>query len=105
MGIVKTRTGAKEKESNLFQILFMVKSSLTPKEFVTKDNEDFKEFHVKMWIFTHGLATLVASETCDLTDEQISQLLSYGFQAFMLLEDNPNNKWILKDGKFVNRDQ
>lgn len=41
-----------------------------------------------MWIFTHGLATLVANNTCNLTEVQISQLLTHGFQAFMALEDN-----------------
>ncbi len=99
-----------KKESKLFQILFMTESNLTPKEFITKDNEDFKElekyinistklsdndlkeFHIKMWIFTHGIATIVASNTCNLTDEQISKLLSYEFQALMLLEENPDNK-------------
>ncbi len=111
------------KESKLFQILFMSETSLTPKEFVAKNNEDFKElekyinistelsddnlkeFHIKMWIFTHGIATLVASNTCNLTDEQISKLLSYEFQALMLLEENPDNKWVLKNGKFVNKDK
>ncbi len=58
-----------------------------------------------MWIFTHGIATLVANNTCNLTDEQISKLLSYEFQALMLLEENPDNKWVLKNGKFVNRDK
>lgn len=112
-----------KKESKLFQILFMTESDLTPKEFVAKDDEDFKElekyikistelsdddlkeFHIKMWIFTHGIATLVANNTCNLTDEQISKLLSYEFQALMLLEENPDNKWILKNGKFVNKDK
>ncbi len=108
------------KEGKLFKILFMTENSLTLKEFVAKDGEDFsklakyinistklsdddlKEFHIKMWIFTHGIATLVASNTCNLTDEQISKLLSYEFQALMLLEENPDNKWVLKNGKFVN---
>ena len=27
------------------------------------------------------------------TDEEISKLLSYEFQAHMLLKENPNNKW------------
>ncbi len=111
------------KENKLFQILFMTESSLALKDFVTKDDEDFKklekyinistelsdddlkEFHIKMWIFTHGIATLVANNTCNLTDEQISKLLSYEFQALMLLEENPDNKWVLKNGKFVNRDK
>ncbi len=111
------------KESKLFQILFMMESSLTLKDFVIGDSEDFKklekyinistklsdeelkEFHIKMWIFTHGIATLVANNTCNLSDEQISNLLSYEFQALMLLEENPDNKWVLKNGKFVNRDK
>lgn len=97
-----------KQESKLFQILFMTESSLSLTEFITQDDDDFKElakyihlstnlndedlkeFHVKMWIFTHGLATLVANNTCNFTDNQISQLLTYGFQAFMALEDNKN---------------
>ncbi len=39
------------------------------------------------------------------TDEQISKLLSYEFQALMLLEENPDNKWVLKNGGFVNKDK
>ena len=41
-------------------------------------------------------ATLVASNSIKLTDKQIQDLLSYEFQALMLLEENPNNKWVLK---------
>lgn len=105
------------KEKEFFKILFMSKQSLVPKEFISKDEKDFaeiaryinistnltdkdiEEFHIKMWIFTHGVATLVANETCKLNEEQISELLSDSFQAFMLLEENPNNKWNLKNRK------
>ena len=45
-------------------------------------------FHTKMWIFCHGIATLLASGTVKLTDEQIKNLLTSEFQALMLLEDN-----------------
>ena len=48
-----------------------------------------------MWIFCHGIATLVANNTIYLTDDQIQQLLSDQFQALMLLEEYPNNKWVL----------
>lgn len=93
------------KERKLFQILFMTESRLSAKEFITKDSDEFKEvekyinlstkltddnlreFHIKMWIFTHGIATIVANNTCNLTDEQISKLLTYGFQGFMSQED------------------
>ena len=102
-----------KKEQKLFQTLFLNDTGLTPNAFVSKDGDDYKEleklikistkleeediksFHTKMWIFCHGIATLVANDTVSLTDEQIEQLLSYQFQALMLLEENPNNKWVL----------
>lgn len=102
-----------KKEKKLFQTLFMNNTGLTPSVFVSKDGEDYKEieklikistnlkeedikdFHTKMWIFCHGIATLVANDTIKLTDYQIQELLSYEFQALMLLEENPNNKWVL----------
>ena len=33
------------------------------------------------------------------TDKDISDLLSSEFQALMLLEENPNNKWVLNNWK------
>lgn len=102
-----------KKEKKLFQTLFMSELGLTPNAFISKVGEDYKEieklikisanlkdndikeFHTKMWIFCHGIATLVANNTICLTDKQIEELLSYEFQALMLLEENPNNKWVL----------
>ena len=102
-----------KKEKKLFQTLFMTDVGLTPDAFVLKAGKDYKEieklikisanlkeedikdFHTKMWIFCHGIATLVANDTIKLTDNQIQDLLSYEFQALMLLEENPNNKWVL----------
>ena len=102
-----------QKEKKLFQALFMSEVGLTPNAFVSKAGEDFEEieklikistnlnnddirnFHTKMWIFCHGIATLVANNTVNLTDNQIQELLSYEFQALMLLEENPNNRWVL----------
>ena len=102
-----------KKEKKLFQTLFMSDIGLSPNAFVSKDGEDYKEieklikisanikeedikdFHTKMWIFCYGIATLVANDTIKLTDNQIQDLLSYEFQALMLLEENPNNKWVL----------
>ena len=102
-----------KKEQKLFQILFMSETTLTPNAFVSKTGEDYEEieklvristnlnneeikaFHTKMWIFCHGIASLVANNTINLNDEQIEELLSYEFQALMLLEENPDNKWVL----------
>ena len=106
-----------KKEKKLFQTLFMSDIGLSPDAFVSKSGEDYKEieklvkistnlneddikdFHTKMWIFSHGIATLVACGTVKLTDKQVQELLSYQFQALMLLEENPNNKWVLKEEK------
>lgn len=101
-------------EKNLFQILFMSKGDYFLDSFVSKDAEDFstiskliklstnlnekdiESFHLKMWIFTHGIATLAANGTITFTPKQIEELLSLEFQALMLLEENPDNKWVLK---------
>ena len=105
------------EEKNFFKILFMSKSDYLPEGFVSKSEDDFKEisklikmstklndddiksFHIKMWMLTHGIATLLATDTVLLTEEQISNLLSSQFQALMLLEENPDNKWILDKNK------
>lgn len=105
-----------KEEKEFFKILFMSEVDLGLNDFIAKDMEDFKElsklikistnlndediesFHIKMWIFSHGLATLVASSTLNISDKQLKQLLSLEFQALMLLKENPNNKWVLKNG-------
>ena len=63
------------------------------------DDKEIKNFHIKMWIFTHGIGALVANKTVDFSEKQIKDLLSYEFQALMLLEENPNNKWGIKEEK------
>lgn len=92
-------------ENKLFQILFMSESRYLPEEFVSKDegfNEVFqiiknnttldekniKSFHTVMWIFSHGIATLVANNTVKLNEEEIRELLSIEFKALMLYEDS-----------------
>ena len=97
-------------EPKLFQILFMSDANLEPENLVSSDDRNYKEyekiietctnlddkeikgFHIKMWIFTHGIATLVASQTCKLNDEQISELLTSEFQALMLAEEKNKDK-------------
>lgn len=106
-----------QEETNLFKVLFMSPSRNLPNTFVETDKTGFagvvaaiklsthlsdkaiKSFHTKMWIFVHGIATLTVSRSFKFTDEQIKDLLSQEFQALILLEENPNNKWILKNKK------
>ena len=92
-----------KEEKNIFKVLFMSKTNLSINEFIDVADgnfnevekyinmstslvgKDLKSFHVKMWLFTHGIATLIASGAVNLTDEEISNLLSSEFKALMLL--------------------
>lgn len=49
------------------------------------EQREIPSFHLKMWIFTHGLATLVASK-CTFTDEEINDLLTSEFKALLAIE-------------------
>ena len=97
-------------EKELFKALFMSASDLTASDFIKGNSDGYKSilrfirestgsssdvtpFHTRMWIFAHGIASLIATNTIHLTDEEISNLLSSEFQALMLLEENPDNKW------------
>lgn len=95
-----------KKEKKLFKILFMSDVKLELNDVISNDNENFIEiaklikpitklsdeqvmnFHTKMWIFTHGIATLVASDTITLNKMQIGKLLTSEFKALMFLEKN-----------------
>jgi len=75
-----------------FKIIFMQKTNLNAENFMMADStgdavikagqkltnlsfEEQKQFHKKVWIFTHGIACLVATKTIEITDEEISELL------------------------------
>lgn len=88
-----------------FKTIFMNNGKIIPEELIMSDSElyknilknvgdvtgiskekNVKEFHLKMWIFTHGIATMLASGTCDISEEQVSEMLTEEFLALMLLE-------------------
>lgn len=75
-----------------FKILFMKETSLNAENFITTDvlgdhiiksgqtltglsYEEQKKFHIKVWIFTHGIACLVATRTIQFSKEEIDALL------------------------------
>lgn len=75
-----------------FKIMFMQKTALNSENFVMVDTigqdiiktgqkfsglsfEEQKDFHIKVWIFTHGIATLVVTKTIEFTDNEIEKLL------------------------------
>ena len=52
-------------------------------EFTGFSYEEQKKFHVKVWIFTHGIATLVATRTVTLSDDEIDLLLTDTVKAMV----------------------
>lgn len=76
-----------------YKIIFMKESKMNLQEFIQSDieitdnviecitkkfdilKEDAIDFHVRVWIYTHGLACLVATKTINFSDEEIEKLL------------------------------
>lgn len=75
-----------------FKIIFMQRTSLNAENFIMADKigddvikagqkltglsfEEQKEFHVKVWMLTHGIACLVATGTIDITEKEIEEIL------------------------------
>ena len=46
--------------------------------------EEQKKFHVKVWIFTHGIATLLATNTVKMSDKEIDELLETTVRAMLV---------------------
>ena len=84
-----------------FKIIFMQKTNLNAENFIMADNvgddvikkgqiltglsfEEQKKFHVKVWIFTHGIACLVATNTVEFSDEEIEKLLTESVKHMIL---------------------
>ncbi len=76
-----------------YKIIFMQESKMNLEEFIEADIEttkdvmesiikkfdiskaDLKDFHIKIWIFTHGLACLVATKTVNFSDDEVRKFL------------------------------
>lgn len=87
-----------KEEPKLFKILFMSEQKMKPIAFMTQgieyekvaeciatttgfSKEKIKEFHLKIWIFTHGLASLIATGTCEFSEEEINHMLKEIYTA------------------------
>ena len=95
-------------ENNLFKLMYMYEGGKKTNEIISENDkestnyneivmkstsltkEKAKDFHLKMWIFTHGLASLVSMGSVNFTEEEIVNLLRVEYKALMLEE---------KDGK------
>lgn len=89
-----------KKEPKLFQLLFMVEQEQNIDEIIQTDpgfeitkstigkvtglkEKDIDNFHLQMWIYTHGIATMLATHTCKISDDQISFLLTQGYEGLL----------------------
>lgn len=95
-----------------FKIMFMGKTNLNAENFMMSDDisdkiieagqkltgflyEEQKQFHVKVWIFTHGIASLIATRTVDFTDAEIDNMLQTTVRQMVIgkkIEDKKRRK-------------
>lgn len=94
---------AKEKPK-LFQLLFMNDERKETNYIIEDDNkskinelvqkvtglnlEEAERFHNEIWIFTHGIATLVATKSLEFSEKEIDTMLTDIFIAFMIKGKN-----------------
>lgn len=87
-----------ENERELFKLLFMRHRSKN--EYVQKDNSvepvidmlvsstglersEAEMFHTEMWIFVHGIATMVATEYLEIREEDVSEMLTDMYRGLL----------------------
>lgn len=87
---------------NVFKAIFTVPSNRNAMECMINDesfkiiainmkkmnnftDEMIKDFHLKMWLFTQGIVSLILNHTCNFSDEEIELLLVEQYLALMNL--------------------
>lgn len=90
MGIAYIKFAADYPE--FFKTIFMKHTNMSAENIIINDDmgndiikagqeltglsyEEQKNFHIRVWIFTHGIACLVATKTVEFTDQEISDIL------------------------------
>lgn len=89
-----------KKESNLFKLLFMSDVRAKFDAFMLLDDNNSKiigalmsswsldevtarDLHKNIMLFTHGIAVLCATNSCDFSDEEISNRLTFAFMSML----------------------
>lgn len=54
-------------------------------------NENAKQFHLRMWLYVNGIASLVAHQTVEFNDEEIIDLLKDQYVSMLLYEVKKGN--------------
>ena len=56
-----------------------------------KSNEDAKQFHLRMWLYVNGIASLAANQTVEFNDGEIAELLKDQYVSMLLYEVKKGN--------------
>lgn len=97
-----------KEEHELFKIMFNRKinegafdfidltgSAKTILETISKQtgmsNEDAKQFHLRMWLYVNGIASLVAHQTIEFSDDEIDYLLKEQYMSLLIYEVKKGN--------------
>jgi len=102
-----------------FKIMFMQQTKHNAENFVMNDSmgdnvikvgqkltglsfDKQKQFHVKVWIFTHGIACLVSTKTINFSDKEIDELLEKTVLELLsgLKKEGENNGKCYRSKKF-----
>lgn len=72
------RSGVDQESDDRFADILQISSEATG-----LDGDDAGLFHMHMWVYVHGLATMAATHYLELDDELISTLLTVHFSAML----------------------
>ena len=78
-----------------FYFIDLTGSAKTILETISKQtgmsNEDAKQFHLRMWLYVNGIASLAANQTVEFNDEEIAELLKDQYVSMLLYEVEKGN--------------
>ena len=78
-----------------FDFIDLTGSAKTILETISKQtgmsNEDAKQFHLRMWLYVNGIASLAANQTVEFNDEEIAELLKDQYVSMLLYEVKKGN--------------
>lgn len=99
-----------KKEKNLFKLIFMSDFITTNsimdmlegednKEVITMisqltnlTEENAKQFFLEIWLVTHGIASMFATNSCNFSDEEIRRILSDSYTGYLYTLKKGGNK-------------
>lgn len=84
-----------EMQKDAFDFIDLTGSSSKIFETISKQTglslENAKKFHLKMWLYVNGIASLVANKTIQFSDEEIDYLLKEQYMSLLVYEAKKGN--------------